>query len=133
VFLATTNYPADLGERIMNRPSRFDKRFKIGFPTAEARQLYFEYLIQNNEKDDESVPDSVKDMKIDIKQWVKDTKGFSVSHLKELFIAVVILGDSYEEAVETLQTMMDVGSNVEKEESGGVGFHAEPGKDSNGW
>jgi SpoVK/Ycf46/Vps4 family AAA+-type ATPase len=117
----------------MNRPSRFDKRFKIGFPTAEARQLYFEYLIQNNEKDDESVPDSVKDMKIDIKQWVKDTKGFSVSHLKELFIAVVILGDSYEEAVETLQTMMDVGSNVEKEESGGVGFHAEPGKDSNGW
>lgn len=132
VFLATTNYPADLGERIMNRPSRFDKRFKIGFPTAEARKLYFEYLIQNNEKDDESVPESVKDMKIDIKKWVKDTKGFSVSHLKELFIAVVILGDSYTEAVETLQTMMDVGSDVEKEESGGVGFHAEPGKES-GW
>ena len=133
VFLATTNYPADLGERIMNRPSRFDKRFKIGFPTAEARQLYFEYLIQNNEKDDESVPESVKDMKIDIKKWVKDTKGFSVSHLKELFIAVVILGDEYKDAVETLQTMMDVGSDVEKEETGGVGFHAEPGKDSKGW
>ena len=132
VFLATTNYPADLGERIMNRPSRFDKRFKIGFPTAEARQLYFEYLIQNNEKTDDSVPESVKDMKIDIKKWVKDTKGFSVSHLKELFIAVVILGDEYDDAVETLQTMMDVGSNVEKEEKGNLGFGTETKKES-GW
>ena len=129
VFLATTNYPADLGERIMNRPSRFDKRFKIGFPTAEARKLYFEYLIQNNEKDDESVPESVKDMKIDIDKWVNDSKGFSVSHLKELFIAVVILGDKYEDAVETLKTMMDVGSDVEKEEKGGVGFGASAAKE----
>lgn len=122
VFLATTNYPADLGERIMNRPSRFDKRFKIGFPTAEARKLYFDYLIQNNEKTDDSVPESVKDMKIDVEKWVKDTKGFSVSHLKELFIAVVILGDEYDDAVETLQTMIDVGNEVEKEDSGGMGF-----------
>tara|TARA_Y100000034_G_scaffold117749_1_gene157600 strand:+ start:41268 stop:42311 length:1044 start_codon:yes stop_codon:yes gene_type:complete len=125
VFLATTNYPATLGERIMNRPSRFDKRFKIGFPTKEARRLYFEYLIQNNEKDDESVPESVKDMKIDIDKWVQDTRGFSVSHLKELFIAVVILGDDYDEAVETLQTMIDVGNEVEKEDGGGMGFGAD--------
>ena len=29
VYLATTNYPENLGDRILNRPSRFDKRFKI--------------------------------------------------------------------------------------------------------
>lgn len=129
VFLATTNYPAELGERIMNRPSRFDKRFKIGFPNKEARKLYFEYLIQNNEAK-ENIPESVQDMQLDIDKWVKDTEGFSVSHLKELFIAVVILGDEYDDAVETLRSMIDVGNDVEKEDSGGMGFGApEPNKE----
>lgn len=122
VFLATTNYPGELGDRIMNRPSRFDKRFRIGFPSEEARRLYFEYLIQNNEKDNKNVPKSVKDMKIDVDKWVKDTEGFTISHLKELFIAVVILGDNYEDAIETLQTMIEVGNKVEREEGGNMGF-----------
>ncbi len=39
VFLATTNYPDKLGHRIINRPSRFDKRFKIGFPTEASRRV----------------------------------------------------------------------------------------------
>ena len=40
VFLATTNYPERLGARVINRPSRLDKRFKFGFPSAEARKIY---------------------------------------------------------------------------------------------
>jgi Cdc6-like AAA superfamily ATPase len=32
VFLATTNYPERLGERILNRPSRFDERILIDVP-----------------------------------------------------------------------------------------------------
>jgi hypothetical protein len=113
VFLATTNYPQNLGGRIVNRPSRFDKRFKIGFPSAESRRMYFEHLIGK---------DRIKDFKIDLDKWVEDTEEFSIAHLKELFIAVVILDDNYADAVETLQSMkeeIDV-----RENSSGFGFLA---------
>lgn len=99
VFLATTNYPEELGHRIVNRPSRFDKRFKIGFPSAASRKMYFEHLIGGKKK--------VKELGIDLKRWVEDTDKFSIAHLKELFIAVHILGDNYEEAVKTLQSMRE--------------------------
>lgn len=97
VFLATTNYPEKLGARIINRPSRFDKRFKIGYPNAESRKIYLEFLFQN-EKNSE---------KYDLDQWVKDTAKFSLAHLKELFTAVVILGDEYAISIKTLSSMKE--------------------------
>lgn len=84
IFLATTNYPERLGARILNRPSRFDKRFKISYPNKESRRMYFEHLIKEH---------SIQELNIDLDLWVKDTTKFSIAHLKELFIAVVILGD----------------------------------------
>ena len=93
VFLATTNYPSLLGDRICNRPSRFDKRHKVGFLNADSRKLYIEFLKADH------------DIDIDIDQWVKDSNEFSIAHLKELFIAVVILGDEYESAIATLKSM----------------------------
>lgn len=99
VFLATTNYPEKLGPRVINRPSRFDKRFKIGYPNEESRRIYFSHII------DKETMDSLK---IDLDQWVKDTEGFSVAHMKELFTAVVIMDDPYEDAVKILKTMKDV-------------------------
>lgn len=94
VFLATTNYPGKLGGRIVNRPSRFDKRFKIPFPSATARKMYLESIMGIQKEHD-------------LDRWVKDTKNFSIAHLKELFIAVIILGDKYEEAIETLKNMRE--------------------------
>jgi len=99
VFLATTNYPEILGDRIINRPSRFDKRFKLGHPNAESRRIYFSFVIGGEEK--------IKDLNINLDQWVEDTENFSIAHLKELFVAVVILGDSYESALETLTAMRE--------------------------
>lgn len=96
VFLATTNYPERLGERIINRPSRFDKKFKIGVPNDIARKIYFESLFKQNEN-----------LKYNINKWVEDTEGLSIAHLKELFIAVVVLGDDYKESIETLQGMSE--------------------------
>jgi SpoVK/Ycf46/Vps4 family AAA+-type ATPase len=98
VFLATTNYPERLGARIINRPSRFDKRFFIGHPDEESRKLYFRHIIGD---------DKIKQLSIDLDRWVADTDEFSIAHLKELFTAVVILGDDYDEAVETLKTMKE--------------------------
>lgn len=96
VFLATTNYPNKLGHRVMNRPSRFDKRFRIGFPSAVSRKAYFEHLM-----DKETISG------VDLDKWVKDTDKLSIAHLKELFVAVVILGDSYKESLKTLKAMKE--------------------------
>ncbi|RDJ35296.1 MAG: ATP-binding protein [Crenarchaeota archaeon] len=109
VYLATTNYPEKLGERIINRPSRFDRRFKMPHPGRKSRRLYFEHLLKTNE------------YQIDIDKWVKDTEGMSISHLKELFIAVCILEDDYKSVIKTLQTMVEetVSSN---EDGNNLGF-----------
>jgi hypothetical protein len=98
VFLATTNYPEMLGPRIINRPSRFDKRFKIPYPNAESRTMYFKHLCGSKKPEE---------LNIDIKKWVKDTEDFSIAHLKELFVAVIILGDDYAEALENLNLMKE--------------------------
>ena len=90
VFLSTTNYPEQLGSRIMNRPSRFDKRMEIGMPSLEAREMY----LRTKKLADEEV-----------RRWSKDTDGFSIAHLKELYVANKILGDSYDSALRTLRKM----------------------------
>lgn len=112
VFLATTNYPEELGARIVNRPSRFDKRFRIGMPSAESRRMYFEHLIG---------AENVPELKIDLDKWVADTKDLSIAHLRELFIAVVILDDTYDDALKTLRSMKTVLKD-KKGKSGSVGF-----------
>lgn len=91
VYLASTNYPERLGPRIINRPSRFDKRFKIGLPGRASRTMYLESLGLK------PVPE----------KWLDDTEDFSLAHLKELFVAVKILDNSYDEALRTLRNMQD--------------------------
>lgn len=97
IFIATTNYPEKLGQRIVNRPSRFDKRFKIGHLDKEARYIYFKHLIGEREIE----------YLIDLDQWVADTENMSLAHLKELFQSVVIFGDNYNEAIEALRSMRE--------------------------
>jgi GTPase SAR1 family protein len=113
VFLATTNYPENLGDRIVNRPSRFDKRFLIGHPEEESRRMYFEHLIGNKK---------IEELKIDINRWVADTDQLSLAHLKELFIAVIIQGDKYEEEIEVLQSMRETIKSRDYEDDGDFGF-----------
>lgn len=91
LFLATTNYPERLGARIMNRPSRFDKRFEIGMPNPESRKIYLKSISNGELKGDE------------IKKWVEDTDGLAIAHLKELFVSVKILGYKYADAIDALK------------------------------
>jgi hypothetical protein len=124
VFLATTNYPEKLGARIVNRPSRFDKRFRIGYPTTESRKMYFEFLIGGGNPD--KLAQKVKELDLNIDQWVEDTEDMSIAHLKELFVQVVIIGDPYEEAINTLKGMKE--EIVDKEYSVKMGFTTTPNK-----
>ena len=116
VFVATTNFPENLGGRILNRPSRFDKRFKMPPPKKSSRRLYFDALLDTK---------TIQDYGIDVEKWVNDTDEMSIAHLKELFIAVVILGNPYEEAISNLRTMNEERAKVEDDE---FGFMPKKGK-----
>jgi ATPase family associated with various cellular activities (AAA) len=93
VFLATTNHPELLEERVLNRPSRFDRRIEVGMLDDAARELYLLSVINGYEAG------------IDLSAWVRDTAGLSVAHLKELFIAVVIYSSDYRETLARLRGM----------------------------
>jgi hypothetical protein len=95
VFVATTNYPELLGERIINRPSRFDRRLFVGDPSPVARKMYLDDLIQDREYESE-VP-------IDV--MVRDTEGMSLAHVKELFVMHCVIGAPYKDAIYNLKEM----------------------------
>ena len=129
VFLATTNYPEDLGPRIINRPSRFDQRFFIGHPKPDARRIYFRHLIKGKSdlpdgpKLDIYVDKKAMELNIDLDKWVDETDDFSIAHLKELFTTVVIQGNPFHEAVETLRSMRNkIHGDHDEIDSGGFGF-----------
>lgn len=97
VYIATTNYPDQLEENITNRPSRFDRRYEIGLPDDEVRRVY----IQNKIKSEDL-------QNIDIDYWVEQTEGFSISHIKELIISVVIFGNDLDESLNLMREFIDV-------------------------
>lgn len=96
VFLATTNYPEKLAERITDRPSRFDRVVQVGLPLDSDRKFYLEHLV--NKMD-------IKPNNFNIEQWVKDTKDLSVAHLKELVISVMLYGKDYKMSLHKLDAM----------------------------
>lgn len=101
VVIATTNYPERIDKRIMNRPSRFDVLVKIDLPTAPARKMYLERTNKRFQRD----PEGTKE---ELAKWVADTNGFSVAHLKELIIAVEVLGETYTNSLARLKEMLSI-------------------------
>ena len=92
VYIATTNYPEKLQERITNRPSRFDRRYKVELPNDEIRKAYIKHKLKEDDIEN-----------VDIDEWVKKTAGMSLSHLKEVVISVIVMGRSFEETIENLE------------------------------
>ena len=93
VVLATTNYPERLGERIINRPSRFDEVILVDMPSARARMRYLKHVLKD------TVPDE------ELQTWVAATEKFSIAHLRELIVATQCLGRPYAEVVDRLKRM----------------------------
>lgn len=100
VFIATTNYPERLAERIRNRPSRFDRRVLVPHPSRAARRQYLDTLVR--EGDD-----------FDLDRYVSDSDGMSLAHLKELFVSTAILGADYATTLRDLRGMGHAASSVE--------------------
>lgn len=92
VYVATTNYLDRIPDRIKDRPSRFDKKYKIKKPEELDRKLYFESKLKGDDF-----------TKYDIPKLIKDTRGFTMAHLKEVFISLYILGNAYDEVIPRLK------------------------------
>lgn len=109
VYIATTNYPEKLEERISNRPSRFDRRYQVNMPNPEIREAYIRAKLG----------DKVND--IDLRDWVNKTEDMSLSHIKELIISVFLLDKNFEDAFSLMQGMK-IKPRVKKTGEKSIGF-----------
>ncbi len=83
VTLATTNHADRLDPAILDRPSRFDRKYHFELPAAPERERY---LRMWNERVDAA-------MRVDAKaigELVEDTGGFSFAYLKELYVSAMV-------------------------------------------
>lgn len=83
LVLATTNYPEHLPENLVSRPGRFDDLIHFDDPDAETRKIYLESL-------GETVDDEL----------IRNTKGFSLAYLREIFLSSKIHNKSLMEMIE---------------------------------
>lgn len=113
VYIGCTNYPEDLKERIINRPSRFDKRYHIGLPNETVRRFYLEKKIREEHKEG-----------VDMDFIVKKTEGLSLAHLGEFVKMAFIFKADINETIKNLKDMSNYVSSTNYEGSGssGIGF-----------
>ena len=80
IILATTNHPERIDPAIINRPSRFDRKYYFELPALTERiayiQMWYEQL---------KLPMRLSDT--DIPQIAELTDSFSFAYLKELFVS----------------------------------------------
>lgn len=80
VVLATTNHPEKLDSSILDRPSRFDRKYHFHLPAAAERSDYvarWHSELQAELRPSEKIT----------AELVRETEGFSFAYLKELFLS----------------------------------------------
>ena len=78
--LATTNHPEKLDTAILDRPSRFDRKYYFNLPGEAERLAYVE-------KWNDELQAALRVSQTTAAEVVKKTEGFSFAYLKELFVA----------------------------------------------
>lgn len=92
-IIATSNYPEMLAESLADRPGRFDMVIELNPPTLEQKIQLLEFIAKRKLTKEE------KDI-FKVKQ--KDTKDFSVAHIKEIVIRSMLHKKSIAKVVEEL-------------------------------
>jgi DNA replication protein DnaC len=83
VVLATTNHPERLDASILDRPSRFDRKYHFELPGVSDRFAYIAKWNRQLEAEMYVSEDGVMAV-------VKETQDFSFAYLKELFVAAMV-------------------------------------------
>lgn len=103
INIATTNYPELLDKRIVSRPRRFDRLYKILTPSDEVRIQFLKKKLPKEQNQ---------------KEWIKKTKGLSFAALTEALISVLCLGNDLNDTVVILK---DIESKEPKSSDFGTG------------
>lgn len=106
VIIATTNYIERIANRYKNRPSRFDRIVEFPLPNEASRKIFIEKSV---------LPEDLK--KINIDEWVKKTKGYTIDHINELILLYFVFGHTEEESFKTIDDMVKNNSNLKNETS----------------
>ena len=80
VTLATTNHPERLDAAILERPSRFDRKYPFGLPEQAERKAYIALW-------NEALKPTLRLSKEEMEKITAATEGFSFAYLKELFLS----------------------------------------------
>jgi hypothetical protein len=80
VFLATTNHPERLDPSILERPSRFDRKYHFELPAAPERAAFLRLWNEQLQPELQILPPFTE-------QIVGATDGFSYAYLKELILS----------------------------------------------
>ncbi len=106
VTIATTNYPAFLGENLANRPSRFDVVLKFDDPSDKAVYQVLENLLKR---------------KVEKSEFTN--KKFSFAQIKELVLLHKMFSITLEEAAKRLEAQSkQFSTGFEKEKTYGFGM-----------
>ena len=109
ILIATTNYPEKLEMNIVDRPSRFDKLYKIDKPDKEIRRELWKSFLNG----DSTTPN--------LDKYVEISDGFSVAAIKEACLYSKIKGISIETSIEESKNHSRLAKKNFKEGSS-VGF-----------
>lgn len=95
VFLATTNHPERLSERLI-RAARFDRHYKVGAASAEDRECYLRHRLQVENLDNDHAL---------VAKMVADTEGMTIADLRNLIASVYCYKNKYEQEIARLKGM----------------------------
>jgi len=94
IVIATTNHLQELPSRLKHRPSRFDRVEFIDFPTIADRKIFIKAK-------------SFTMSPIMKRQLLKDSKGFTFAHIKEMILSVEVYKLPYKKSLERITAMSD--------------------------
>jgi len=83
VVLATTNHPDRLDAAILNRPSRFDRKYHFDLPAASERSAYIAAW-------NKQLQPELRLSENGVGAVVQQTEDFSFAYLKELFVSATM-------------------------------------------
>lgn len=83
VVLATTNHPERIDPAILDRPSRFDRKYHFGLPAESERRAYLTMWKDRLERETRWDAESISGL-------VARTTGFSFAYLKELIVSSLL-------------------------------------------